>query len=326
MIELDALLHDLGTLPPLRNWLQELPKAIKEAMNVKQHGNLPRWEETLKQLPPLLPTSVDLNTDTIRLGTIEDCSEEDRTRLEQGLKELHPWRKGPYNLFGVEVDTEWRSDWKWQRVLPHLSPLQGRAVLDVGCGSGYHCWRMLGEGARLVLGIDPNPHFLAQFHALKRYTEALPVHLLPFKSEQLPGDLQAFDTVFSMGVLYHRRSPLDHLLELKGFLKPGGELVLETLVVPGEAGRVLVPEDRYAQMRNVWFLPTPPELEKWLRRCGFQNVRTVDITTTSPDEQRATPWMTFQSLTDFLDPNDPQKTIEGYPAPTRATLVATKPL
>jgi tRNA (mo5U34)-methyltransferase len=79
-------------------------------------------------------------------------------------------------------------------------------------------------------------------------------------------------------------------------------------------------------MRNVWFLPTPPELEKWLRRCGFQNVRTVDITTTSTDEQRATPWMTFQSLTDFLDPNDPQKTIEGYPAPTRATLVATKPL
>ena len=56
-----------------------------------------------------------------------------------------------------------------------------------------------------------------------------------------------------MGVLYHRRSPIDHLLELKGCLQTGGELVLETLVIDGGLGEVLVPENRYAKMRNVWF-------------------------------------------------------------------------
>jgi len=128
-----------------------------------------------------------------------------------------------------------------------------------------------------------------------------------------------------MGVLYHRRSPFDHLKELKGALRPGGELVLETLVVPGEAHRVLVPDDRYARMRNVWFLPSAPELVRWLVRAGFKNVRTVDINQTSIKEQRATPWMTYQSLQDFLDPSDLNRTVEGYPAPTRAILVANKP-
>nr|WP_169730591.1 DUF1698 domain-containing protein [Carnimonas nigrificans] len=42
------------------------------------------------------------------------------------------------------------------------------------------------------------------------------------------------------------------------------------------------------------------------------------------DEQRSTEWMTFQSLKDFLDPEDQHKTIEGYPAPRRALLVATR--
>ncbi|PMC22346.1 tRNA 5-methoxyuridine(34)/uridine 5-oxyacetic acid(34) synthase CmoB, partial [Klebsiella aerogenes] len=44
-----------------------------------------------------------------------------------------------------------------------------------------------------------------------------------------------------MGVLYHRRSPLDHLWQLKDQLAPGGELVLETLVIEGDENTVLVP-------------------------------------------------------------------------------------
>jgi len=194
----------------------------------------------------------------------------------------------------------------------------------VGCGSGYHCWRMRGEGAAFVVGIDPSALFLTQFHTVKRYVPDEPVHFLPLKSEDLPPRLEAFDTVFSMGVFYHRKAPFDHLEELKNALRTGGELVLETLVVEGDANTLLLPEDRYAQMRNVWLLPSPEMLVRMVQRIGFEDVRVVDLNRTSTEEQRSTEWMRFHSLGEFLDPNDPSKTVEGYPAPLRAVLVARK--
>jgi len=104
-----------------------------------------------------------------------------------------------------------------------------------------------------------------------------------------------------------------------------GELVLETLVVDGDENTVLVPGDRYAQMRNVYFIPSAPALKQWLEKCGFVDVKIVDMNITSTDEQRRTEWMTTESLADFLDPADASKTVEGYPAPLRAVLIAKKP-
>ena len=95
-------------------------------------------------------------------------------------------------------------------------------------------------------------------------------------------------------------------------------------MVEGDKNTVLVPHDRYAKMNNVYFLPSVAALTGWLEKVGFSDVKCVDIDITSTEEQRATDWMTYQSLKDFLDPNDPTKTIEGYPAPMRATLIATK--
>ena len=245
-------------------------------------------------------------------------------QLHKALMGLSPWRKGPFDVFGVHIDTEWRSDWKWSRVSPHLD-LKGKRVLDVGCGNGYYQWRMLGAGADSVIGVDPNWLFFCQFQAIQRYLPDLPAWHLPFALEDLPANLEGFDTVFSMGVLYHRRSPIDHLLALKDCLVKGGELVLETLVVEGDVQQVLVPEDRYAQMRNVWFLPSVPALELWLRRAGFVDVRCVDVSITTVEEQRGTDWMRFQSLSDYLDPADHSRTVEGLPAPMRAVIVARKP-
>ncbi|MDD5754808.1 MAG: DUF1698 domain-containing protein, partial [Methylococcales bacterium] len=124
---------------------------------------------------------------------------------------------------------------------------------------------------------------------------------------------------------YHRRSPIDHLFELRECLKSGGELVLETLIIDGELGETLLPKDRYAQMRNVWFLPSCATLVSWLERCGFKNVRVVDVTVTSIDEQRTTDWMRFHSLRDFLHPENLALTCEGLPAPKRAILIANAP-
>ena len=175
-----------------------------------------------------------------------------------------------------------------------------------------------------MIGIDPSPMFVMQYEVMHRYIGEQGVYVLPLGIDDVPEKLEAFDTVFSMGVLYHRRSPVDHILQLKDCLREGGELVLETLVIDGDETACLLPEDRYARMGNVWFIPSVAMLEQWLRRCKFKNIRTVDVTVTSTEEQRATEWMTFQSLKDFLDPDDPSKSIEGYPAPKRAIIIANK--
>ncbi|MFC1542818.1 tRNA 5-methoxyuridine(34)/uridine 5-oxyacetic acid(34) synthase CmoB [Pseudomonadota bacterium] len=291
---------------------------------ILRHGDLDRWSSGLLNLPNVAPSSVDLNSDSIRIGEPGDCSEspEEITSL---LKKMHPWRKGPFDIFGVHIDTEWHSDWKWNRIKDHLSPLNGRSILDVGCGSGYHIWRMMGAGAKQVVGIDPTPLFSLHFATVKRYIPDANAFIIPVGIDDLPAEMGCFDTVFSMGILYHRRSPLDHLIQLKDLLRPEGELVLETLVVEGDEHACLIPDGRYAKMRNVFFIPSVKMLEIWLKRCGFNNIRCVDVNTTSLEEQRATEWMTFESLPDFLDPNDRSKTIEGYPAPIRATIIANVP-
>jgi len=318
MIDLSPLARRLaGT--PLAEWANTLQARLDLKME-KGHGDLERWQSALDALPDVKPTHIDL-LNGLTLDT--DCDDATRARMRQALLGLSPWRKGPFDLFGVHVDTEWHSDWKWSRVAPHID-VKGKRILDVGCGNGYYMWRMLGAGAHSVIGVDPNWLFFCQFQAVQRFLQQDAVWHLPFPFEDLPANLEGFDTVFSMGVFYHRRSPIEHLLALKDCLVKGGELVLETLVIEGDANQVLVPEDRYAQMRNVWFLPSIPALERWLRRAGFSDVRCVDVSITTVEEQRATEWMKFQSLSDYLDPNDPSKTIEGLPAPMRAVIVARK--
>jgi len=322
MIDFGRFYQQIAT-GSLASWLEVLPAQVAAWQRENLHGKFRDWEKAVDYLPLLNPQTLDLVNSVT--ATADDLTDRQRLGIENLLRNLMPWRKGPYSLYGTEIDTEWRSDWKWDRVLPHISPLTHRTVLDVGCGSGYHMWRMIGAGAKLVVGIDPMQLFLCQFEAVRKLLgDDRRAHLLPLGIEQLPA-LQAFDTVFSMGVLYHRRSPLDHLLQLKNQLVSDGELVLETLVVEGDENTVLVPGERYAQMRNVYFIPSAAALKGWLEKCGFVDVRIADYAVTSTDEQRRTSWMTSESLAEFLDPNDSSKTIEGYPAPLRAVLVARKP-
>lgn len=307
----------------LRDWLREMPDQFSRGMSEKRFGDLPRWRAAISALPSL-ETEV-VNLDTVAITASGTVNAEKLMELETALRGLHPWRKGPYSLFGVNIDTEWRSDFKWDRLAHAIDPLEGRRVLDVGCGSGYHCWRMKGAGAAEVIGIDPTPLFVLQFKAIQRYLNIDTVHVLPLALEQLPPKLKAFDTTFSMGVLYHRRSPIDHLTDLRDTLVSGGQLVLETLVVEGDEDTVFVPPDRYARMGNVWFLPSPAALTKWISKAGFVDVTLVDVDQTTVAEQRSTDWMTFYSLSNFLDSADHNKTVEGHPAPMRAIVTACLP-
>jgi tRNA (mo5U34)-methyltransferase len=134
-----------------------------------------------------------------------------------------------------------------------------------------------------------------------------------------------------MGVLYHRRDPVEHLQQIRNLLRPGGRMLLETLVLAddpkmAEYHPVLVPENRYARMRNVWAVPATGRLLEWVERAGFTQARLLDVSRTTLEEQRSTPWMRFESLAESLaeEPNEkrPGLTVEGYPAPTRAIVVA----
>ena len=318
-----ALNRALADIAP--SWQESVSQLSRLRLIAQPHGDMPRWLAAVEALPEVAAT-VKAAQACITVDPDVSLDSGRSDALTASLRQLMPWRKGPFDFFGVHVDTEWRSDWKWQRIVPHISDLRDRTVLDVGCGSGYHCWRMAAAGARAVLGIDPTLLYLFQYLAVRRYAGDLPVWFAPVRMEEMPVGAGCFDTVFSMGVLYHRRSPLDHLIELFSALKPGGELVLETLVVEGDVQTVLMPEDRYASMRNVYFLPSVAMLERWLMRCGFTDVRAVDVSHTTVEEQRATEWMTFQSLPDFLCADNPSLTIEGHPAPCRAALVARRPL
>ncbi|PIQ26589.1 tRNA 5-methoxyuridine(34)/uridine 5-oxyacetic acid(34) synthase CmoB [bacterium (Candidatus Blackallbacteria) CG17_big_fil_post_rev_8_21_14_2_50_48_46] len=306
-----------GSLAP---WLESLPARLArwEREEVSQRDR--NWLQLIPSLPHIQPSEIDLQN-TVRIGQASDLAPGQEQQLYQLLQRLKPWRKGPFELFDLKIETEWRSDWKWERLLPHIAPLKGKNVLDIGCGNGYHLWRIRGAGAETVIGIDPSPLFLAQFQVFQHFHPDPQVHLLPLGVDDLPAK-PLFDTVFSMGVLYHRRSPIDFLNQLKAQLRPGGQLVLETLVIEGDAQTVLVPEERYAKMRNVWFIPSTEMLLLWLRRTGFKNPRLVNLNRTSLQEQQRTDWMDWESLEDFLNPTDSNRTVEGYPAPLRATLVA----
>jgi tRNA (mo5U34)-methyltransferase len=302
---------------PHNSWLAAVCELAQQKLSNHPHGDLPRWRQALERLPAGR-TGSDVFADIPSLGVAAEQSE----LLRKTLMELHPWRKGPLKLGGVEVDTEWRSDRKWKRVSPHIK-LAGSRVLDIGCGNGYFGLRMLEAGANLVVGIDPSLLFVMQWLACCHFSGDIPNYVLPLAIEDLPETSAEFDTVFSMGVLYHRKDPLHHLRRIGSLLRAGGEMVLETLVLPaGREGELLVPQGRYARMRNVWAIPGTDRLIEWAVRAGWRDCQLVSLAETRVEEQRSTEWMQFESLEQALDPQDRGKTLEGHPAPVRAVLIA----
>ena len=308
-----------STLDP---YLDTIQSNIDKFLDEKRHGRWKEWETEIENKVPHTTKFQDLST--MHLGRQQELSEQQHILFHEVLECLIPWRKGPFCFFDIEIETEWRSDWKWDRIKDHID-LKDKRILDVGCGSGYHCWKMWESGAKWVLGINPTQVYYFQYLLTKKLLGGLPpVYFLPIGIEYIPQNTQAFDVVFSMGILYHRKSPIEHLQTLRSQLQKGGTLVLETLVVEGPLHYVLVPKDRYAKMRNVWFLPSPPTLIHWLQRVGFIDVKLIDINQTSIEEQKMTRWMPYQSLSDFLNPTNPNLTIEGYPSPKRAFFTARR--
>ncbi len=313
-----SMFDSLAALWPESDWLAAVCERAEYSLLNHPHGDLPRWRQALLALPEC-EHAARLNRPAPELGS----TARDQDALRTTLQQLHPWRKGPLCLGGTMIDTEWRSDWKWDRIAPHID-LAGHRVLDIGCGNGYFGLRMLGAGAELVVGIDPTLIFVMQWLVCRHFSGDIPNYVLPLGIEDLPDMPVGFDTVLSMGVLYHRRNPRRHLERIRSMLKKkGNTMVLETLVLPkGREQDLLIPEGRYARMRNVWAVPGLGRLVGWVEQAGFTHAEIVDVNPTSPEEQRSTAWMQFESLDKALDPKDRARTIEGLPAPVRAVIIA----
>ena len=283
------------------------------------NGNILKWSQAIETIETLPKGKVALKQPYISINQNDIDSE----LLTEALSKLIPWRKGPFMINDLVLESEWDGDMKWQRITRHIKPLESKHVLDVGAGNGYFTLRMAMEGAKRALGIEPFLLFNYQFRAIKSMIESpLRALLLPVSLEDMPKK-PIFDTVFSMGVLYHQRDHMAHLSQLREMMAPNAELVIETLIVENLEDYILIPKDRYAQMRNVYSLPSIKTLKSWLNDANFKNVRVVDINKTTTTEQRKTPWIgeNGASLEDFLDPLDDSLTIEGYPAPKRVIIV-----
>lgn len=245
--------------------------------------------------------------------------------LESLCLDLLSWRTGPYQLGDLFLDTEWRSFKKWERIAPLLPPLQGKRIVDVGCSNGYFLHKLSTLNPSLIIGCDPIERCWLQFALLQGILQTPNVAFLPIGLLDLASFPSFFDLVLCMGVIYHQR---DHALATQRIFeatKPGGYAILESLVVNQEPPLTITPPDRYAKMRNAWTIPSSHSLRKLFEGVGFTEVSVHSYGPLTIDEQRSTPFAPYESLSDFLDPNDSTRTVEGHPAPHTALVIGRRP-
>lgn len=272
--------------------------------------NIAPLRDAINQLPNI-HTTVTLG-DTV---TLKSDQAVDLDALEKTARLMMPWRKGPFDLFGLFIDTEWRSDQKYNFLRPHFN-LSGKKVADIGCNNGYYMFRFLEDVPAKVVGFDPSALFQSQFDLINHFVKSDIVYEL-LGVEHLPFYEEKFDVIFCLGVLYHRSDPVAMLKSLFQGLERGGEVYLDTFIIEGEEPYALCPQGSYSKITNVYFVPTLKALENWCIKAGFSSFEVLGTVVTTSDEQRKTDWIESQSLEDFLDVDDSTKTVEGYPAPLR---------
>lgn len=307
--------------PALGQWLRQLTDACGRHYGRDGGELLDGWKSVLEQLPAAKLGSLDASGDTIKVDANDPA---DSRLIRDQLLKLLPWRVGPWQFAGVDVDSEWRSHFKWQRIAASVY-FDNAKVLDVGCNNGYFGFKAIVAGAAWVMGVEPFLLYNVQHEVFRRYhSDPAAIGVMPISEAQIPDGIEAFDVALSMGVLYHRSDPVGHLRRLHGSLRRRGQLVLETMAIDSADPDVIVPEGKFAKMRGVWFVPSIGMLKRWLRRIGFDEIRIIDVSVTSDREQRRTDFMPFESLSDFVDSKNQKLTVEGYPMPSRVVISALR--
>ncbi|MGF1493023.1 MAG: tRNA 5-methoxyuridine(34)/uridine 5-oxyacetic acid(34) synthase CmoB [Microcoleaceae cyanobacterium] len=266
----------------------------------------------------------DFSGSMVKAGHPEELTTEQHQQFLQALKTFCPWKKGPFQLFGTLIDAEWRSDWKWERILPHISPLKGRRIADIGCHNGYFMFRMLAKQPDYVIGFEPYAKHFWNFQLIQNLVRQPQLKFELLGVEHIHLYSSFFDTIFCLGILYHHTDPVELLRKIYQALTTSGEVIIDCQGIPGDQPVALTPRKRYANARGIWFLPTQSCLENWIARAGFSQIHCFFAEPLSTEEQRRTDWADIDSLQEFLDPQDLELTIEGYPAPWRYYVIARK--
>lgn len=243
-----------------------------------------------------------------------EATEEECLKIAQLAQELKPWRKGPFFLNELFIDSEWRSFIKWNQIAPHIQ-MQDKEILDMGCNNGYYLFEMLKHHPKSLVGFDPSELFFAQFSFINHFLQA-PIVYENLGIDALQHYGKKFDIIFCLGVIYHRDNPIKAIKSLAQGLKQEGELILDTLLIDDEREVALTPKQSYAKMKNVYFIPSIPALLAWCNRANLELIEILSIKETTLDEQRKTSWIDSLSLDSFLNAKG-DKTIEGYPVPKR---------
>jgi len=279
----------------------------------------PYWK-AVTGLPKVEDVEVKLG-DTVEVYP-KGLTPEDEESIYSAAKTIWPWRKGPFQISKTFIDSEWRSHMKYDLLKPHFD-IKNKIVGDIGCNNGYYLFRMMEEQPKRLIGFDPSAITYCQFKFLDHFIQSdITFELLGV--EHVEHYEHRFDTLFCLGVLYHRPDPIGTLKSLYKGLNFDGELILDTFMIDGEDEVCLTPMKRYSKIPNIYFIPTVNALKNWCYRAGFAEVEVLEIAKTELNEQRKTEWINTQSLDDFLDENDDSKTVEGYPAPKRVYIKAKK--
>ncbi len=299
----------------------EILKKKKE--DCRSWKNVEPWYNQLLKMSEIEKNNLKIDYgDWFSVGKRENLTQQEFDLLEESAKKLIPWRKGPFNLFGLEIDSEWQSNIKYNLIRPHFN-LKDKIVADIGCNNGYYMFRMLEDKPKKLIGFDPSPLTLHQFEFVNHFVKS-EIEYEMLGVEHLEYYNHKFDFIFMLGVLYHRPDPIGTLKSLARGLNSKGEILIDTFMIDGEEELCLTPNKRYSKIPNIYFIPTIPALKNWLSRAGFEDIEIIATTTTTNEEQRKTDWSFDQSLEDFLDPEDRTKTIERYPAPKRVYMKARK--
>lgn len=319
-----------ATLSPLRRFKGQFDATAVVAESRKVWHTIqrsPHWNQIHKELKVLVKdvdgrlASSPLIGDTIEAPLPEGF---DYGALERLCTSLISWRTGPYTLGSFTIDTEWRSHMKWSRVAPLIPQEPGMRIADVGCSNGYFMHRLSTLQPDITVGFDPIERCWLQFALIQSIMRTRNLAFVPMGILSLEAFKEFFDFTLCMGVLYHQR---DHALAVRRLFdatRSGGRVLLESLVVPSDKPLVIESRDRYAKMRNAWVIPSAHHLHTLFKDAGFTEISVHSFGPLTTNEQRATKFAPYESLADFLDPNDPTRTIEGHPAPHTAAVIGRR--
>ena len=117
---------------------------------------------------------------------------------------------------GLSGAGEWED---LQKILPDFA---GKAVLDLGCGYGWHCIYAAEHGAAHVTGVDLSQKML---EVARNKTQFPQVEYIQGAIEDVTLPESTFDIVFSSLTIHYLKSFEDFVEKVYGWLRPGGDFV-----------------------------------------------------------------------------------------------------